>query len=58
MPGLRLGTNEIVRWGMGPSEMPELAGLLAEALTGDPARAATGVAVLRRRFDRLHHLHV
>ncbi|MEM9712551.1 MAG: aminotransferase class I/II-fold pyridoxal phosphate-dependent enzyme [Actinomycetota bacterium] len=57
MPGLRLGTNEIVRWGMGSAEMPELAGLVAHALAA-PEAAAAGVADLRRRFNSLHHLHV
>ncbi len=57
MPGLRLGTNELVRWGMGPSEMPELAALLATALD-DPAAARAGVTKLRRRFRDLHHVHV
>lgn len=53
--GLRLGTPEIVRWGMGPSDMPALAGLLADALTKRrPVRElADNDAALRSRFDRL-----
>ena len=35
--GLRLGVNEIVRLGMGPEDMPELAQLIARALTGNDA---------------------
>jgi glycine hydroxymethyltransferase len=54
MNGLRLGTPEIVRWGMGPEHMPELAGLIAEALVGnDPATIAARVSQFRQRFDRL-----
>ena len=54
--GLRLGTPEIVRWGMGPEHMPELAGYIADVLTG--RRAAQSVApevtAFRRRFSQLH----
>jgi glycine hydroxymethyltransferase len=54
--GLRIGTPEIVRWGMGPEHMPELAGYIADVLTG--RRAAQSVApevtAFRRRFTRLH----
>jgi len=54
MNGLRLGTPEIVRWGMGPQHMPELAGLIAEALAAnDPAALAPRVSAFRRRFDKL-----
>jgi len=58
MNGLRLGTPEIVRWGMGPAEMPVLAEFLARAL--DPAQAPEAVAdevtAWRGGFDRLHYL--
>lgn len=54
--GLRLGTNEIVRWGMTPAEMPELAALLHQALTGDPVAVAPAVTDLRARFRSLHYL--
>ncbi len=54
--GLRIGTPEIVRWGMGAADMPQLAGYIAEALSG--ARALRSVAEtvtdFRRRFSRLH----
>jgi glycine hydroxymethyltransferase len=53
--GLRLGTPEIVRWGMGPAEMPELAGYVARALE-NPAGAADvarDVTSFRRRFSSL-----
>ena len=50
--GLRLGTPEIVRWGMTPADMPMLAGFIARALDG--ADVAAEVAHYRRRFDHLH----
>jgi glycine hydroxymethyltransferase len=53
--GLRLGTPEIVRRGMRPSDMPLLARLIARALTtNDPQNLATEVAEFRRRFRGLH----
>jgi glycine hydroxymethyltransferase len=56
--GLRIGTPEIVRWGMGPEHMPELAGYIADVLTG--RRAAQSVApevtAFRRQFSRLHFI--
>jgi glycine hydroxymethyltransferase len=50
--GLRLGVPEIVRLGMGPAQMPELARLIAGALdlSGNPARLAAEVTALRSRF--------
>jgi glycine hydroxymethyltransferase len=54
--GLRIGTPEIVRWGMGPGDMPELAGYIAEALSGTRAlhAIADDVTKFRRRFSKLH----
>jgi glycine hydroxymethyltransferase len=52
---IRLGTNEMVRWGMTPSDMPELAALLVRALhASDPELVAADVGEFRRRFDRIH----
>lgn len=53
--GLRLGTNEIVRWGMGPEHMNDLARLVARALTGNeaPEAVAADVTAFRHRFTRL-----
>lgn len=52
--GLRLGTPEIVRWGMEPAHMEELAGLIAAALAADdPTTVATRTSTFRRRFKRL-----
>lgn len=56
--GLRLGTPEIVRFGMRPEHMPELAGYIAEGLSGArPDEAiARDVTDFRRRFDKLHYV--
>jgi glycine hydroxymethyltransferase len=53
MPGLRLGTPEIVRWGMGPEHMDELAGLIADGLQGDPLIVAPRTSTFRQRFTTL-----
>lgn len=54
--GLRIGTPEIVRWGMKPADMAELAGHIADTLTGArPAQSiALDVTAFRRRFSTLH----
>jgi len=54
--GLRLGTPEIVRWGMGPAEMPELASYIARALESPaaPDALARDVTAFRQSFTRLH----
>jgi glycine hydroxymethyltransferase len=56
--GLRLGTPEIVRWGMGVQHMPELATLIARALKDDGAARSLGdtVTAFRRRFSSLHYM--
>jgi glycine hydroxymethyltransferase len=58
MNGLRLGTPEIVRWGMTPADMPELAAHMADALLGTrpPEAVAADVTAFRGRFDRLHFI--
>jgi glycine hydroxymethyltransferase len=48
--GLRLGTPEIVRRGMTPDDMAELAELLARALASDPDTVAADVTAFRGRF--------
>lgn len=54
--GLRLGTPEIVRWGMRPQHMGHVARFIADVLLG--RRAAQSVApeveAFRAGFDRLH----
>lgn len=58
MNGLRIGTPELVRWGMGEQHMPDLARLIAEALrSNDPAAMAGRVADWRRQFAGLHFIH-
>jgi len=60
--GLRLGTPEIARLGMTPEHIPELAGLIADALAGGPADPADLADVaartsdLRRRFPTVHFI--
>ncbi|MEP7201253.1 MAG: aminotransferase class I/II-fold pyridoxal phosphate-dependent enzyme [Ilumatobacteraceae bacterium] len=55
--GLRLGTPEIVRWGMTAGDMPELASLIIEGLRGDPKSTAARTTEFRSRFTTLHHIH-
>jgi glycine hydroxymethyltransferase len=52
--GVRVGTNEVVRWGMTAGEMAELGALFARAWEGggDGALAAE-VTTFRSRFDEL-----
>jgi glycine hydroxymethyltransferase len=53
--GLRLGTPEIVRWGMTPKDMPRLARLIARALGGEaPEAVAQEVRAFRSDFRDLH----
>ncbi|WP_198421163.1 serine hydroxymethyltransferase [Mesorhizobium carmichaelinearum] len=59
MNGLRLGTPEIVRWGMTEDDMPELAALIARGLRGNDAseQVAADVTAFRRRFNKLHFVN-
>ena len=53
--GLRMGTPEIVRWGMTPDHMLRLADLIAKALRADqPQRLAEEVREWRSTFNRVH----
>lgn len=54
--GLRMGTPEIVRWGMEPKDMPELAKLIVRALKAQdaPETLAPEVTAFRRRFSQMH----
>ncbi len=58
MNGLRLGTPEIVRFGMGPADMPELAALIARGLLGNdaPEAIAEDTKRFRRKFTKLHFM--
>jgi len=51
--GLRLGTSEATRWGMGTAEMIEIAALVQRGLEGDPSAAADTTA-LKQRHRTLH----
>lgn len=57
MNGLRIGTPELVRLGMTPAEMPDLAGLIARGLDQDiePERVAPEVTAWRKRFSGVHY---
>ena len=52
--GLRLGVPEVVRAGMGPGDMPELARLIRRALGNDPEGVAPEAGAFRRRFTGVH----
>ena len=55
MNGLRIGTPELVRWGVTVEDAATLAALVAEALKRpDPEAMADQVATLRKKFDTLH----
>jgi glycine hydroxymethyltransferase len=54
--GLRLGTPEIVRWGMTTAEMPALAELIVDGLRGNAAAVAPRTTEFRSRFTTLHHI--
>lgn len=56
--GLRIGTPEIVRWGMTAKDMGELADLIARVLVkGDaPEEVAGDVTGFRQRFTNLHFM--
>ena len=57
MNGLRIGTPELVRWGVKPADAPRLANLIARALTtNDPAALAEEVGNWRKTFDKLHYI--
>lgn len=53
--GLRIGTPEIVRWGVTRENVAEITALLAEALDAtDPSRLAGPVRELRGRYRTMH----
>lgn len=55
MNGLRIGTPELVRWGMTSSDAERLAGLIAQALNGEAV--LTEVSEWRGQFDGLHFVN-
>lgn len=55
--GLRMGTNEIVRWGATTSDMEPLATLIATALEADdPSRVAADATAYRGQFTSVHYV--
>jgi len=54
--GLRLGSPEIVRWGMSPAEMPQVAGFISDVLLRRRSAEAVAkdVSQFRRNFSQLH----
>lgn len=54
--GLRIGTQEITRWGMQPADMPAVAGLIGRILVQgeSPETVRPDVIALRHRFQALH----
>jgi glycine hydroxymethyltransferase len=59
MNGLRIGTPEVVRWGMTVDDMPALGSLIARGLRGNesPTQLAAEVTAVRRRFSELHFVN-
>lgn len=56
MNGLRIGTPELVRWGVGPEHTEQLAALITEGLKGDPDAVAPRTRALRESFSQLHYV--
>ena len=54
--GVRLGTQELTRWGMGRADMADVARLMADVLLTrrPPERVRDDVVALRRRFQSVH----
>ncbi|MEL7397426.1 MAG: serine hydroxymethyltransferase, partial [Pseudomonadota bacterium] len=59
MNGLRIGTPELVRWGVAPEHAEELAELITAGLGPDPDAVAVAdrVSELRGQFAQLHFMH-
>ena len=55
MNGLRIGTPELVRWGMTSNDAPRLANLIKRGLDGEAV--ADGAGQWRRSFNQLHFVH-
>ena len=57
---LRLGTQEITRWGMRPEHMARVADLIARVLVRDeaPERVQSDTLALRAQFQELHFVRV
>ena len=56
--GLRIGTPELVRWGMNNDNTPEIATLVAKALNSEnPESLANETKQLRAKFSKLHFIN-
>jgi glycine hydroxymethyltransferase len=55
--GIRIGSQEVTRLGMGPSEMREIARLIARVIVKgeDPKKVREDVAELRKGFNKVHY---
>ena len=52
--GLRIGVQEVTRWGMTPSDAPDIADCIVSALSGGrPEVLKPEVAKIARRFDKI-----
>lgn len=51
--GLRLGTNELTRWGVRPADMRDLGSLVARAMAGSPEAVAADATAWREQFTTL-----
>lgn len=55
MGAVRIGTNEMVRWGMTTADMSDVGDLVVRAMAGeDAADVAVDVQAFRERFDTVH----
>ena len=53
--GIRIGTPELVRWGLSERDMPRLANYVSRALTtNQPEELAAEVSAFRQQFKQLH----
>lgn len=58
MNGLRIGTPELVRWGVTPERVGKIAALVARALRSNgPETIADETRALRAEFSTLHYVH-
>lgn len=56
--GLRIGTPEMVRWGVTPDRIGEIATLVAKSLRSNgPETIADETRALRSEFNTLHYVH-
>jgi glycine hydroxymethyltransferase len=57
MNGLRIGTPELVRWGVTVDHVPEIAALVVRALrSNQPEALLAETSALRRQFNTLHYM--